>query len=90
MKYQKVSASQLALFSNEKTSLSDQIQTNFVVVLIDKGHKAASIYLHLQYCFYVEVISKEIGILGFGNESYVRIDQETDEIVNENVFFLCI
>ena len=35
--------------------------------------------------FYVEVILKEIGVLGEGNTTYVRTDESKEHIVNENV-----
>ena len=81
VKYQKVSS---VLKRKDVIDCLSEIHTNFVVVPIDK---AANNVAFICKRFYVEVILKEIGILGVGNETYVRIDRDKDEIVNDNVSF---
>ena len=63
----------------------NELHTKFVVVPIDK---AANNVAFICKRFYVEVILREIGILGTGNETYIRVNQDRAEIVNENVNFL--
>ena len=79
VKYQKVSS---VLKRKDVIDCLSEIHTNFVVVPIDK---AANNVAFICKRFYVEVILKEIGILGVGNETYVRIDRDKDEIVSDNL-----
>ena len=58
------------------------LHTNFVLVPIDKAANNVSIICKK---YYVEVILKEIGIIGQGNNTYERTDKSKEEIIDENV-----
>ncbi len=80
-KYKKVSS---VLRRQDVIEYLNELHTNFVIVPIDK---AANNVAFICKRFYVEVILREIGILGTGNETYIRADKDKAEIVNENVNF---
>ena len=61
-----------------------EMHNKFVVVPIEK---AANNVAFICKRFYVEVILNEIGIIGVGNETYVRADYDKSKIVQENVNF---
>ena len=60
----------------------ENLHKTFVLVPIDKAGNNVCIICKR---FYVEVILKEIGVLGEGNTTYVRTDESKEHIVNENV-----
>lgn len=59
-----------------------EIHSKFVVVPIDKAANNVALICKR---YYVEVILKEVGILGNGNDTYVRSDRSKIDIVDENV-----
>ena len=58
------------------------LHSRFVLVPIDKAANNVSFVCKR---YYVEVILKEIGILGEGSETYLRSDCTKDELVNANM-----
>ena len=54
-------------------------QKKFVLTPIDKASNTVSISCKR---YYVEVVLKEIGILGSGNETYEKANRSKDEIVD--------
>ena len=63
-------------------SYLDQLKKEFVFVPIDK---AASNVAIICKRYYLQVILKEIRILGDGNKTYCKANREKDEIINENI-----
>ena len=56
-------------------------QKKFVLTPIDKASNNVSIICKR---YYVEVVLKEIGILGSGNETYEKANRSKEEIVDDN------
>ena len=66
------------------TEVKEYLQTlhdKYVLVPIDKAANNVAIVCKR---YYVQVILKEIGILGEGNNTYVRTKRLTEEIIDEN------
>ena len=79
MKYKKVNP---ILERQEVVEYLQDLQSKFVIVPIDKAANNVSFICKR---FYVEVILKEIGVLGQGNDTYLHIDSTKEEIINENI-----
>ena len=79
VKHQKVNP---VLSRPEVISYLETLHSKFVLVPIDKAANNVSVICKR---FYVEVILKEIGILGEGNKTYVKTTSSQDEIVEINV-----
>ena len=60
----------------------ENLHKNYVIVPIDKAANNVSIICKR---YYVEVILKEVGILGEGNNTYVKTEKTVDEIIQDNV-----
>ena len=58
------------------------LHNKYVLVPIDKAANNVAIICKKHY---VQVLMKEIGILGSGNETYVRAKHSNEEIIDENV-----
>ena len=61
-----------------------QLHEKFVLVPIDKAGNNIAIICKL---YYVEVILKEIGHLGAGNDTYEKVEKSKENIVDENVMY---
>ena len=59
-----------------------ELHTKYVLVPIDKAANNIAIICKK---FYVSVILKEIGIIGPGNETYERSDENSEEIIQNNL-----
>ena len=60
----------------------ETMQKDYVFVPIDKASKNVAIICKK---YYVEVLLKEIGIIGNGNKTYSKSEKAHDEIINENM-----
>ena len=60
----------------------NKLHEHYVLVPIDKAANNIAVICKK---YYVEVILKEIGVLGEGNNTYQVTDKTKDEIINENV-----
>ena len=79
MKYRKVNP---VLQQTEVIEYLRDLHSKFVLVPIDKAANNVSIICKR---FYVEVILKEIGILGEGNSTYLKSDLSKEHIIQDNV-----
>ena len=79
MKYHKVNP---VLKQTEVIEYLENLHSKFVLVPIDKAANNVSIICKR---FYVEVILKEIGILGEGNNTYLKSNLSKEHIIHENV-----
>ena len=61
-----------------------ELHENFVLVPIDKASSNIAIICKR---FYVELILREIGHIGDGNNTYVNVQKPKEEIVNENAMY---
>ena len=81
IKFNKVSS---ILKRQDVVDYLNELHSKFVIVPIDK---AANNVAFICKRFYVEVILREIGIISRGNETYVKIDRDRMDIVDENVSY---
>ena len=81
IKFNKVSS---ILKRQDVVDYLNELHSKFVIVPIDK---AANNVAFICKRFYVEIILREIGIIGRGNETYVKIDRDRMNIVDENVAY---
>jgi len=77
-KYQKVNS---VLKRPDVLAYLNNLQSKFVLVPVDKAANNVSIICKR---FYVEVILKELGILGEGNDTYVHSTNSKEEVINDN------
>ena len=79
VRFQKVNP---ILRRSEVTEYLQNLQSKFVLVPIDKASNNVSIICKK---FYIEVILKEIGVIGEGSTTYHVSESSKDEIVQKNI-----
>ena len=62
----------------------ESLHEKYVLVPIDKAANNVAIVCKR---YYVQVILKEIGIIGAGNNTYVNAEKSTEEIIDDNICY---